>query len=62
MKNKYRTTLKSFGKGQGKDKHFREQKQRIFTSFLRHRAGFYTTNPELFPAIVEPLKTVTLWN
>lgn len=36
MKNKYRTTLKSFGKGQGKDKHFQRQKQRIFTSFLRH--------------------------
>lgn len=22
----------------------------------KHRAGFYTTNPELFPAIVEPSK------
>lgn len=24
----------------------------------KHRAGFYTTNPELFPAIVEPSNTV----
>jgi hypothetical protein len=22
----------------------------------KHRAGFYTTNPEMFPAIVEPTK------
>ena len=86
-------------KGQGKDKHFQAQMQRVFTAFLRHpktmlavsietgilranicryvakwekenricivrkgicpiskhRAGFYTTNPELFP-IVEPSK------
>jgi hypothetical protein len=48
MKNKYRTTLKSFGKGQGKDKHFQGQKQIIFTSFFRH--------PKLFPAIVKPSK------
>ena len=26
----------------------------------KHRAGFYTTNPELFPAIVEPSNTVNL--
>ncbi len=24
----------------------------------KHRAGFYTTNPEMFPAIVEPSNTV----
>ena len=24
----------------------------------KHRAGYYTTNPELFPAIVEPSNTV----
>ena len=24
----------------------------------KHRAGFYTTNPELFPAIVEPSNNV----
>src|SRR5574344_1689487 len=90
-------------KGQGKDKHFQEQKQRVFIAFLRHpktmliisietgilranitryvakwrkesricivrkgicpiskhRAGFYTTNPDLFP-IVKPLNTVKL--
>ena len=99
MENNHRTALKSFGKGQGKDKHFQAQMQRVFTAFLRHpktmlavsietgilranicryvakwekenricivrkgicpiskhRAGFYTTNPELFP-IVEPSK------
>lgn len=26
----------------------------------KHRAGYYTTNPELFPAIVEPSNTVKL--
>ena len=26
----------------------------------KHRAGFYTTNPELLPAIVEPSNTVNL--
>ena len=26
----------------------------------KHRAGFYTTNPDLFPAIVELSNTVTL--
>jgi hypothetical protein len=26
----------------------------------KHRAGFYTTNPELFPAFVEPSNTVKL--
>lgn len=26
----------------------------------KHRAGFYITNPELFPAIVEPSNTVKL--
>jgi hypothetical protein len=26
----------------------------------KHRAGFYTTNPDLFPAIVEPSNTVKL--
>lgn len=25
----------------------------------KHSAGFYTTNPELFPAIVEPSKTTS---
>lgn len=103
MENNHRTALKSFGKGQGKDKHFQGQTQRVFTAFLRHpktmlavsietgilranicryvaewgkenricivrkgicpiskhRAGFYTTNPELFP-IVEPSNTVKL--
>ena len=37
MKNKYRTALKTFRKGQGKYKHFQGQKQRIFVSFFRHR-------------------------
>ncbi len=48
MENKHRTALKSFGKGQGKDKYLKGQKQIIFIAF-------YTTNPELFP-IVEPSK------
>ena len=26
----------------------------------KHRAGFYTTNPDLFPAIVEPSNTIKL--
>lgn len=26
----------------------------------KHRAGYYTTDPELFPAIVEPSNTVKL--
>lgn len=26
----------------------------------KHRAGFYTTNPDLFPSIVEPSNTVKL--
>jgi hypothetical protein len=26
----------------------------------KHRAGFYTTNPELFPAILEPSNTIKL--
>ena len=26
----------------------------------KHRAGFYTTNPELFPSIIEPSNTVKL--
>lgn len=43
MKNNYRTALKSFGEGQGKDKHFQGQKQIIFIAFL------------LFP-IVKPSK------
>ena len=104
MENNHRTALKSFGKGQGKDKHFQGQTQRVFTAFLRHpktmlmvsietgilranicryvaewgkenriciarkgicpiskhRAGFYTTNPDLFPAIVEPSNTIKL--
>ena len=99
MENNHRTARKSFGKGQGKDKHFRGQMQRVFAALYRqpktmlmvsietgilranicryvakwekenricivrkgicpiskHRAGFYTTNPELFP-IVEPSK------
>ena len=45
MENNHRTAQKSFGKGQGKDKHFQGQMQ-----------GFYTTNPDLFP-IVEPSNT-----
>ena len=104
MENNHRTALKSFGKGQGKDKHFQAQMQRVFVAFYKqpktmlmvsietdilranicryvakwekqncirivrkgicpiskHRAGFYTTNPELFPAIVEPSNTVKL--
>ena len=36
MENNHRTALKSFGKGQGKDKHFQGQTQRVFTAFLRH--------------------------
>lgn len=99
MKNNHCTALKSFGKGQGEDKHFQGQKQIIFIAFYKqpktmlmisiethilranlcryvakwykenricivrkgicpiskHRAGFYTTNPELFP-IIEPSK------
>ena len=101
MENNHRTALKSFGKGQGKDKHFQAQMERVFaaldrqpktmlmvsieTGILRanicryvakwkkqncikivrqgicpiskHRAGFYTTNPELFQPIVEPSNT-----
>ena len=49
MKNKHCTAPKSFGKGQGKGKYFQGQKQRIFTSFLRHRK-----------AIVKPSNTVKL--
>ncbi|MDD3010562.1 MAG: hypothetical protein PHU97_04520 [Bacteroidales bacterium] len=104
MENNHRTALKSFGKGQGKDKHFQAQMQKVFAALYRqpktmlmasietgilranichyvaewgkenririvrkgicpiskHRAGFYTTNPELFPAIVEPSNTVKL--
>jgi len=104
MENNHRTALKSFDKGQGKDKHFQAQMQRVFAAFYKqpktmlmvsietdilranicryvaawekqncirivrksicpiskHRAGFYTTNPELFPAIVEPSNTVKL--
>lgn len=104
MENNHRTALKSFDKGQGKDKHFQAQMQRVFVAFYKqpktmlmvsietdilranicryvakwekqncirivrksicpiskHRAGFYTTNPELFPAIVEPSNTVKL--
>ena len=103
MENNHRTALKSFGKGQGKDKHFQAQMQKVFAALYRqpktmlmasietgilranicryvaewgkenricivrkgicpiskHRAGFYTTNPELFP-IVEPSNTVKL--
>jgi len=103
----HRTTLKAFGKGQGKDKHFQSQIRRVFAAFYKqpktmlmvsvetgilranvcryvaelqkqnrisivrkgicpiskHRAGFYTTNyttnPELFPSIVEPSNTVS---
>ena len=36
MKNNHCTALKSFGRGQGKDKYFQGQKQRIFTSFLKN--------------------------
>lgn len=104
MENNHRTALKSFDKGQGKDKHFQAQMQRVFAAFYKqpktmlmvsietdilranicryvakwekqncirivrkgicpiskHRAGFYTTNPELFPVIVEPSNTVKL--
>ena len=60
MENNQMNSPKVFShKGQGKDKHFQAQMQRVFTAFLRHRAGFYTTNPELFP-IVEPSNTVKL--
>ncbi len=31
-----------------------------FCPISKHRAGFYTTNPELFPSIVEPSNTVKL--
>ncbi len=99
MENNHRTARKSFGKGQGKDKHFRGQMQRVFAALYRQpktmlmvsietgilranicryvaklrkqnsirivqksicpiskrRAGYYTTNTELFP-IVEPSK------
>ena len=99
MENNHRTALKSFGKGQGKNKHFQAQMERVFKAFYKqpktmlmvsietdvlranicryvaewekenricivgkgictiskHGAGFYTTNPELFP-IVEPSK------
>ena len=104
MENNHRTALKSFGKGQGKDKYFQAQMKRVFAALYRqpktmlmvsietgilranicryvakwekrncirivrkgicpiskHRAAFYTTNPELFPAIVEPSNTVKL--
>ena len=98
MENNQLNSPKVFShKGQGKDKHFQGQTQRVFTAFLRHpktmlavsietdilranicryvakwrkenricivrkgicpiskhRAGLYTTNPDLFP-IVEP--------
>jgi len=99
----HRTALKVFGKGQGKYKYFQSQMQRAFAAFYKqpktmlmvsietgilranvcryvakwekqnvirlvrkgicpiskHRAGFYTTNPELFPSIVEPSNTVS---
>ena len=99
MENNHRTAQRSFDKGQGKDKHFQGQTQRVFAALYRqpktmlmvsietgilranlcryvaewekenricivrkgicpiskHRAGFYTTNPDLFP-IVEPSK------
>ena len=100
MENNQLNSPKVFShKGQGKDKHFQGQMQRVFTAFLRHpktmlavsietgilranicryvaewekenricivrkgirpiskhRAGFYTTNPDLFP-IVKPSK------
>ena len=98
MENNQLNSPKVFShKGQGEDKHFQGQMQRVFTAFLRHpktmlavsietgilranicryvaewekenricivrkgicpiskhRAGLYTTNPDLFP-IVEP--------
>jgi len=43
-----------------------EKENRIFLlqkgicPISKHRAGFYTTNPELFPSIVEPSNTVKL--
>ena len=36
MKNNHCTALRSFGKGQGKDIYFQEQKQRVFASFLKY--------------------------
>ncbi|MGI6290977.1 MAG: hypothetical protein ACOXZH_05070 [Bacteroidales bacterium] len=35
MENNHRTALKSFGKGQGKDKHFQGQMQRVFAAFYK---------------------------
>ena len=35
MENNHRTALKSFGKGQGKDKHFQAQIQRVFTALYK---------------------------
>ena len=35
MENNHRTALKSFGKGQGKDKHFQAQTQRVFAALYR---------------------------
>ena len=35
MENNHRTARKSFGKGQGKDKHFRGQMQRVFAALYR---------------------------
>ncbi len=57
-------------KGRGREKRGREgaeweKKSRIrivrkgICPISKHRAGFYTTNPELFP-IVEPSNTVKL--
>lgn len=45
-------------KRQGKSTHFQAQRKGI-CPISKHRAGFYTTNPELFP-IVEPSNTVKL--
>ncbi len=35
MENNHRTALKSFGKGQGKDKHFQAQMQKVFAALYR---------------------------
>ncbi|KXK40900.1 MAG: hypothetical protein J5I52_05750 [Saprospiraceae bacterium] len=47
-------------KRQGKDTNFHAQMKKVFAVFQKYRAGFYTTNPDLFPSIVEPSNTVKL--
>lgn len=58
-------------KRQGKDRYFQAQMKVVFVAIYRqpktmlmvsieNRAGFYTTNPDLFLAIIEPSNTVKL--